>query len=80
MSDTVVTVYSKKPCVQCDATFRKLDGLGVDYKVADATTEENLTYLKDLGYQQAPVVTVEKDGFMIDSWSGYIPDKVLELV
>ncbi len=80
MSDRVVTVYSKKPCVQCDATFRKLDGTGVDYQVDDATTDENLEFVKSLGYSQAPVVTVEKDGKIVDHWSGYQPDKILDLV
>lgn len=80
MSDRVVTVYSKKPCVQCDATFRKLDGVGVEYKVADAMNEDNLNFIRGLGYMQAPVVTVEEDGKLVDHWSGYIPDKVLELV
>ncbi len=85
-----ITLYSKKPCVQCDATKRKLKALGVDFEkdgdvivlgestyiLADATTDENRQVGIDLGYMQAPVVTVKVDGELESHWSGYDPDKI----
>lgn len=71
-----VTVYTKPSCVQCTATYRALDSKGVEYEVIDLTEDENaLETVKQLGYQQAPVVIT--DG---DHWSGFRPDKIDELV
>lgn len=67
----MVTVYSRKNCVQCTATYRKLDLLGVKYAVVDLETAP--TALREsilgLGFQQAPVVE-HGDRF----FSGYRPD------
>src|SRR5690349_21933047 len=30
-----ITVYTKPACVQCNATYRALDKVGVDYQVVD---------------------------------------------
>jgi glutaredoxin len=30
---------SRKPCVQCNATYKALDKQGVDYAVVDITTD-----------------------------------------
>lgn len=80
MSNAEVTVYSKKPCVQCDATMRKLDEFGVTYKVEDATELENLEFISDiLGYTSAPVVTVHEDGELVQHWSGYQPEELNKL-
>jgi glutaredoxin-like protein NrdH len=68
---TTVNVYSKKPCPQCDATFRKMDQLGIPYRVHDATDPENLRHIKSLGFLQAPVV--QAGAF---AWAGYSPDKI----
>lgn len=77
MSNAEVTVYSKKPCVQCDATMRKLDEFGVTYTIKDATDLENLEYISDvLGHTSAPVVTVHEDGELVQDWSGYQPEKL----
>ncbi len=67
-----ITVYSKPNCVQCDATYRALAKLGLEYTVVDITTDpEALQTVKALGYQQAPVVFA--DG---DHWSGFRPDRI----
>lgn len=87
-----ITLYSKKPCVQCDASKRKLKSIGVDfdkdgdrivlgettYILADATDAENLEFVLGLGHKAAPVMTVMVDGALEDHWSGYIPDKIQE--
>lgn len=75
-----VTVYSKPSCVQCTATYRNLDNKGVEYKVVDVTKDEDAyAFVKGLGYQAAPVVVVEADGAVVDSWSQFRADKIATL-
>ena len=72
---TTVTVFTKSACVQCNATDHALDAKGIDYDVVDLTTDEDaLRQVKELGYQQAPVVVTADD-----HWSGFRPDKIAEL-
>lgn len=69
-----VTVYTKKPCVQCDATTRRLDQKGIPYTTAvfdDAAVER----FKAEGLLQAPVVVA---GDRV--WCGFSPDKIDSLV
>lgn len=89
---TTITLYSKERCVQCTASTRELKKVGVDFETDgdvielgnktfvhdDATTEENLAFVKGLGYMQAPVMTVTVDGEVKDHWSGFRPDKIQE--
>ena len=76
MSAEEITVYSKPSCVQCTATYRKLDDNGMEYTLVDVSEDESaLARIKDLGYLQAPVV-VAPNGH----WSGYRPDKIEEAV
>lgn len=63
-----VTVHTKTPCVQCDATKRKLRQLGIPY-VEVALTEESAARFKRFGHLSAPVVTAGEHSF-----SGYRPD------
>ncbi|MFT0761933.1 glutaredoxin-like protein NrdH [Actinomyces sp. F1_1611] len=70
-----VTVYSKPRCVQCDATYRALDKLGIEYSTVDVTQDaDSLQYILGLGYQQAPVVVVGES-----HWSGFRPDRIKAL-
>ncbi|HHW51043.1 MAG TPA: glutaredoxin-like protein NrdH [Pseudoclavibacter sp.] len=70
-----ITVYSKPACVQCNATYRALDKLGVEYTVVDVTEDaQALETVKSLGYMQAPVVVTDDS-----HWSGFRPDKITEL-
>ena len=67
----MVTVYSKPACVQCNATYRRLDAKGVPYEVIDMSEDaEALAEVKAMGYLEAPVV-VTPDG---EHWSGFRPD------
>lgn len=70
-----ITVYSKSDCVQCTATYRALDRAQLDFEVVNL--EDNpqaLETVKELGYQQAPVVITDDE-----HWSGFRPDKISEL-
>lgn len=73
-----LTIYSKPSCVQCTATYRRLDARGIDYTVVDlAEDTDALAFTKRLGHLQAPVVTLrDADGQVADHWSGFRPDKI----
>jgi len=69
-------VWSRPRCVQCDATYRHLDLLGIPYKVENLEEHpKTLGEFKALGMMQAPVV--EAPGR--EPWSGYRPDRIIEL-
>lgn len=70
-----ITVYSKPRCPQCVATYRKLNGLGVEYESVDVS--EALSFIQSLGYRQAPVVVVkDAEGAIVKHWSGFRPDLI----
>jgi glutaredoxin-like protein NrdH len=72
----MTTVYTKPNCVQCDATKRMMDKLGVDYETVDIVENpEELDRLIEMGYRAAPVVVTE-DG---QSWAGFNPDRITAL-
>lgn len=67
-----ITIYSKPRCVQCDATYRAFNKLGVSYEIVDVSADrEALDYIVSLGYMQAPVVVTSDD-----HWSGFRPDRI----
>ena len=70
-----VTVYIKPACVQCNATYKALDGQGISYDVVDITEQpEARDYVMALGYLQAPVVVAGSD-----HWSGFRPVRIKAL-
>ncbi|MBX4927548.1 glutaredoxin-like protein NrdH [Rhizobium binae] len=70
-----VTVYSKPACVQCTATYRALNRLGVDYDIVDISQDaEALDRVRSLGYMQAPVVIAGER-----HWAGFRPDMISAL-
>jgi glutaredoxin-like protein NrdH len=67
--------YSKKPCVQCDATERFLDKNNIPRDTFNlAEMPEKLEEFKEQGHMQAPVVE-----FNGERWSGFRPDKLGEI-
>jgi glutaredoxin-like protein NrdH len=71
-----VTVYTKPSCVQCDATKRTLDKIGVGYTAIDVTQdEEAFDMLVEKGFKAMPVVNAGDDW-----WSGFNPEKLNGLV
>ena len=70
-----ITVYAKPACVQCNATYKALDKLGLSYEVVDISEDaEARDYVMALGYLQAPVVVVGDE-----HWSGFRPDRIKAL-
>lgn len=71
----MIKVYTKDACVQCDRTKKMLDKEGLEYEEVDITEPENLSFVKGLGYMQAPVVVTDDD-----NWSGFRYEKIKGLV
>lgn len=70
-----VTVYTKRDCVQCNATYRALDKAGIEYTTIDIEKDpEARDYVMSLGYLQAPVVVAGDQ-----HWSGFRPDRIKAL-
>lgn len=74
----MITVYSKPRCPQCTATYRKLKSLSADHDSVDVSQDpEALSFIRSLGYSQAPVVVVrDAQGSVIRHWSGFRPDMI----
>jgi glutaredoxin len=80
-----VVVYTKKPCVQCDATIRRIESKGVTPVLIRVDDEAGAPILKELvdeGYQQAPIVKIydEEAREILAEWSGFIPALIDEHV
>lgn len=70
-----ITVYSKPACVQCVATTRLLDTLGLPYVTVDMTADPEAMELVQLwGFKSAPVV--DADG---ERWGGFQPGRIKAL-
>jgi glutaredoxin-like protein NrdH len=71
-----IIVYTKPGCVQCNAVFRALDEMGVEYRRIDISTDpEAREYVMALGYLQAPVIYAGPD----EHFSGYRPERLRAL-
>ena len=71
-----ITVYTKPACVQCNAVFRSLDKMGVEYERIDISTDPDAReYVMALGYLQAPVVYAGPE----QHFSGYRPERLRAL-
>ncbi|MEE8736973.1 glutaredoxin-like protein NrdH [Bifidobacterium subtile] len=74
--ESVVTVYTKPDCVQCDATKRTLNKYEIPFTEIDLTADMDvLDRLKAAGWMRAPIVETA-DGEM---WSGFRPDRIRDL-
>lgn len=76
-----ITVYTQPNCQPCKATKRALAKAGLEYIEADLTADNgrHLDYLRALGHQSAPVVTVEHGDTLTDHWDGYRPERLRAL-
>ncbi|MCW2255941.1 glutaredoxin-like protein NrdH [Providencia alcalifaciens] len=72
---SVITIYSKPDCVQCNATYQALERKSIPYQVIDLTQDHAaLQFVRELGYQQVPVVVADQE-----HWSGFRPDMISRL-
>lgn len=74
---TVVRVYTKDQCSQCDLTKMLLRRLGIEYVEEDITDPQTMAAMKDLKFLAAPVVAVGDSAD--DMWSGFQPDRIKEI-
>lgn len=67
-----VIVYTKPNCVQCGASTRKMEELGVEYEPRPlAEHPEGLEVAREHGISSAPVIVA--DGQV---WGGYKPEEI----
>ena len=73
-----ITVHTLPYCVQCGATFRWLNKLGIPHTRVDMSQDpEARDMVSALGFTAAPVVIVtDEDGTIVDKWSGFQPGKI----
>jgi glutaredoxin-like protein NrdH len=71
-----VTVFTKPACAQCDAVFRALDKMDIDYRRVDISTDPDAReYVMALGYLQVPVVYAGPD----NHFCGFRPERLKAL-
>ncbi|UOG23749.1 glutaredoxin-like protein NrdH (plasmid) [Gordonia amicalis] len=73
--NNTITVYTKPACVQCCATYKALDKVGLSYEIVDISQDDEARdHVMALGYLQVPVVVAGDD-----HWSGFRPDRIKKL-
>lgn len=72
------TVYSKPDCQPCKLTKLHLDERGLDYEELDA--RDHVDFLTELGFRASPVVLAVGDDGETQSWSGFCPELIDEVV
>lgn len=73
-----IVLHTTPACQQCTATKRFLDNRDVRYDVIDVSQDTDaLTFIKGLGYTQAPVVVIfNEDDEVVQEFSGFRPDLI----
>ena len=75
MGQPEITVYSKENCVQCNATYRALGKMALEYTVVMLEDRPELAeQFREEGFMQAPIVDTGTE-----KWSGFRPDKIKAL-
>ncbi|MCD2099554.1 glutaredoxin family protein [Rhodococcus qingshengii] len=71
-----ITVLSQPGCQPCKAVARYLDKREIDYTYVDVTQDADaLAKIRDLGYQQTPVVIAGDEHF-----SGFQPTRLDQII
>lgn len=74
----MLTVYSKPNCIQCEMTKMWLNQNKIQFETVDVSEHpEKLEEIKLNGFQQLPVVTLDK--YFENAWSGFNVDRLEEL-
>lgn len=86
MTQRRIVVFSKpddfRPkCYPCQWTKQWLEERDIDAEIKDATLPENLEYLlANTDIKSAPAVLVYDGETIVDSWGGFNPNKLEELL
>lgn len=77
-----VTVYGKRGCPGCDATYRSLRALGIAFIGIDTDLIEGAAQqVRELGFSSLPVVVVAgTETRERETWSGFRPDRLRKLL
>lgn len=77
-----ITIYGPSECPNCEKAMRLLDRREVPYTKIDIDTgDDNHRYITEvLGYQQAPVITVDLPSHPRVHWGGHRMDMLTALV
>jgi len=85
--DVEVVIFTKPACIQYEATHKAIKKLEadydviVDYELVDITRDSAARdYVLSLGYLQAPVVIVSRKGRPDQTWSGFRPDRIKQIM
>lgn len=74
----MLIVYSKPNCIQCEMTKMWLNQNKIQFESVDVSEHpEKLEEIKLNGFQQLPVVTLDK--YFENAWSGFNVDRLEEL-
>lgn len=74
----MLIVYSKSNCIQCEMTKMWLNQNKIQFESVDVSEHpEKLEEIKLNGFQQLPVVTLDK--YFENAWSGFNVDRLEEL-
>lgn len=74
----MLKVYSKPNCIQCEMTKMWLTQNKIQFESVDVSEHpEKLEEIKLNGFQQLPVVTLDK--YFENAWSGFNVDRLEEL-
>lgn len=74
----MLTVYSKPNCIQCEMTKVWLNQNKIQFETVDVSEHpEKLEEIKLNGFQQLPIVTLDK--YFENAWSGFNVDRLEEL-
>lgn len=80
--NTMIKIYTKHNCPQCDVTKQMLQNKKVDFEAIDIETDNNaLDEIVKLGYKSLPVVLItdNENNCVTDHWSGFRPEKIFTL-
>ena len=67
-----IQVFTTPACVQCGATLRRMDALGIIYDKVDLTQHPGLAdKFREMGHTQAPIVVTDRK-----TWSGFRLEKI----
>lgn len=77
----MITVYTKKRCMQCKYTKQYLDNNNIEYKIIDIEEKpRTMELLRHHGWQSLPVVSINDELENTDkTWFGFRPDKLEQL-
>jgi glutaredoxin-like protein NrdH len=70
-----IVIYTTPNCVQCSATARAMDRLGIVYDKVDLTQHPGVAEkFQEMGHTVAPIVVTDKK-----IWSGFRIEKIKSL-